>query len=118
MPRERIPRPASEVRGSATGRPVMAAMDLLGRRWTLRIIWELRGGPMGPRTLLSRCDGLSSSVLYQRLGELTVAGLLTGTGGAYELTSVGASLYQALKPLDTWAVTWAKSLGTAPQSPE
>ena len=30
------------VRGSRTGRPIMALLDLLGRRWTLRIIWELR----------------------------------------------------------------------------
>ena len=33
------------VRGSRTGRPIMALLDLLGRRWTLRIIWELRDGP-------------------------------------------------------------------------
>ena len=32
----------SAVRGSRSGRPVMALLDLLGRRWTLRIIWELR----------------------------------------------------------------------------
>ena len=44
----------------------MAAMDLLGRRWSLRILWELRDGPVGARALLERCDGLSSSVLYER----------------------------------------------------
>jgi hypothetical protein len=44
----------------------MAALDLLGRRWSLRLLWELRGGPVGARALLERCDGLSSSVLYDR----------------------------------------------------
>jgi DNA-binding HxlR family transcriptional regulator len=64
------PLPGKPVRGSTTGRPIMAAMDLLGRRWSLRLIWELRDGPVGARALLARCAGLSSSVLYQRLGEL------------------------------------------------
>ena len=54
----------------------MAALDLLGRRWSLRILWELRDGPLGARVLRERCDGMSSSVLYQRLGELTDAGLV------------------------------------------
>ncbi|MEH2514939.1 DNA-binding HxlR family transcriptional regulator [Bradyrhizobium sp. AZCC 1610] len=33
-------------RGSRTGRPVMALLDLLSRRWTLQIVWELRDGPL------------------------------------------------------------------------
>ena len=36
------PKPGRRVRGSATGRPIMALLDLLGRRMTLRILWELR----------------------------------------------------------------------------
>ena len=67
MTAQRAVRPGRPVRGSSTGRPVMAALDLLGRRWTLRLLWELRDGPLGARTILSRCPGLSSSVLYQRL---------------------------------------------------
>jgi len=88
----------------------MAALDLLGRRWTLRILWELRAGPLGARALRDRCDGMSSSVLYQRLGELTAAGLVGRDGdgtGRYELTAHGASLGQALAPLDSWARRWA-----------
>ncbi len=103
------PRPGSPVRGSTTGRPVMAAMDLLGRRWALRIIWELRTGPVGARALLARCHGLSSSVLYQRLAELTASGLITATTDGYQLAPLGASLGQALAPLDAWASTWAQA---------
>ena len=51
----------------------MAALDLLGHRWSLRVLWELRRGPVGARALLERCDSLSSSVLYARLRELTEA---------------------------------------------
>ena len=39
-------RPGRPVRGSRTGRPVMALLDLLGRRWTLRVLSELRDGPV------------------------------------------------------------------------
>jgi DNA-binding HxlR family transcriptional regulator len=43
---EPAPRPGTKVRGSSGGRPIMALLDLLGRRWALRILWELRGGPL------------------------------------------------------------------------
>jgi len=41
------PRPGRPVRGSRTGRPIMALLDLLGRRWVLRILWELREAGYG-----------------------------------------------------------------------
>src|SRR5690242_7044249 len=104
------PLPGKPVRGSTTGRPIMAAMDLLGRRWSLRLIWELRDGPVGARALLARCPGLSSSVLYQRLGELGASGLTAATGEGYELTPLGRGLGAALGPLDEWARAWAAEL--------
>ncbi|WP_199924767.1 winged helix-turn-helix transcriptional regulator, partial [Streptomyces sp. WM6386] len=54
----------------------MAALDLLGRRWALRILWELHQTPAGFRELQRRCERMSSSVLSTRLGELTEARLL------------------------------------------
>jgi len=95
------------VRGSTTGRPLMAAMDLLGRRWALRILWELRDGPVGARQLRERCDAMSSSVLYTRLGELTEANLVSQAADGYELTETGAALGAALQPLDSWARRWS-----------
>jgi DNA-binding HxlR family transcriptional regulator len=103
-------RPGSATRGSTTGRPVMAALDLLGKRWSLRILWELRDGPLGARGILARCPGLSSSVLYERLRELTAAGLLERAGEAYALTELGSSLRNALQPLDAWANRWAEAI--------
>lgn len=109
MAASRVPVPGSPVRGSRTGRPVMAALDLLGRRWALRILWELRSGPLGARALRARCDTMSSSVLYERLGELTEAGLVTRAeeSSDYALTDLGRSLGDALGPLDAWAHRWA-----------
>jgi DNA-binding HxlR family transcriptional regulator len=97
------------VRGSASGRPIMAALDLLGRRWSLRVLWELRDGPVGARALRDRCDGMSPSVLYERLRELTDAGLVAQTDDQrYELTRIGRDLGAALEPLDRWSRRWAR----------
>jgi DNA-binding HxlR family transcriptional regulator len=87
----------------------MAALDLLGRRWTLRLLWELRDGPVGPRAVLARCDGLSSSVLYRRIGELDEAGLVERLpDGSYALTGLGQELGDAISPLDRWSRRWAR----------
>jgi DNA-binding HxlR family transcriptional regulator len=86
----------------------MAALDLLGRRWALRILWELRDGDLGARALRARCDDMSSSVLYERLGELRTAGLIEqGRDGAYALTNHGRELGEAIAPLQRWAERWS-----------
>ena len=103
------PKPGRPVRGSRTGRPIMALLDLLGRRWMLRIIWELREGRFGFRALQERCDAMSPSVLRQRLLELQEAGIvLQDDQGMYGLTQEGAELFKALAPLHHWAMRWAE----------
>ncbi|MFE3108896.1 winged helix-turn-helix transcriptional regulator [Kitasatospora indigofera] len=105
------PAPGRPVRGSTTGRPIMAALDLFGRRWSLRIVWELHQGPTGFRPLQQRCDGMSSSVLRQRLVELTQAGLVTQQDdSSYTLTALGEDAHRALGPLARWAENWADAL--------
>jgi DNA-binding HxlR family transcriptional regulator len=94
----------------------MAALDLLGRRWSLRVLWELRDGPLGFRDLQQACDDMSSSVLRQRLVELDDARLTRRTAdGLNELTPLGRDLGRAIDPLTSWAARWQRSLGTAPQ---
>ncbi len=88
----------------------MAALDLLGRRWTLRILWELRDGNLGARALRARCDDMSSSVLYERLADLRTAGLVEqDDDGTYALTSLGCQLGDAITPLQHWADRWKRS---------
>jgi DNA-binding HxlR family transcriptional regulator len=99
------------VRGSATGRPVMAALDLLGRRWTLRVIWELHrnGAPIGFRDLRRRCDDMSSSVLATRLRELREADIAAHTAqSAWHLTPLGDDLVTAMRPLLDGSRAWAE----------
>ena len=104
------PRPGSPVRGSHSGRPIMAALDLLGRRWSLRVLWELREGSLSFRGLRSRCDSMSPSVLNVRLAELREAGIVELGDSGYGLTKQGKRLLNALAPLSDWARDWAKTV--------
>src|SRR5713101_4528955 len=100
-----ISKPGKPVRGSQSGRPIMALLDLLGRRWTLRILWEMREESIGFRALQDRCDGMSPSVLSQRLMELQKAGIVQQNEDAdYTLTQDGMTLLQSLAPLNDWAL--------------
>ncbi|UTW08308.1 winged helix-turn-helix transcriptional regulator [Pseudomonas benzenivorans] len=104
------PTPGQPVRGSSTGRPIMALLDLLGRRWTLRILWELNQAPASFRELQSRCEGLSPSVLNTRLGELRENRLLENGEQGYQLSPLGRELIEQCLPLAQWADGWAARL--------
>jgi len=96
---------------------MMALLDLLGRRWTLRVVWELRDGEAATfRDLQQRCGGMSSSVLAQRLAEMTEAGIVSGSDGGYALTDEGRALIGALEPLDSWARRWARRVSAGERS--
>ncbi|MFG2054412.1 winged helix-turn-helix transcriptional regulator [Micromonospora sp. NPDC048930] len=89
----------------------MAALDLFGRRWNLRIVWELQHGALGFRALQQRCDDMSSSVLRQRLTELLDARIVEQQpDAAYHLTELGHGAYRALRPLVRWSDEWATAL--------
>ena len=101
------PLPGRPVRGSGTGRPVMALLDLLGRRWALRVLWELWSGPVPSfRELQSRCGGVSSSVLADRLAELREAGIVERADDGYRLSARGAELGEIVLKLAGWAADW------------
>ena len=97
------------VRGSRSGRPIMALLDLLGRRWSLRILWQLREGPLTSRALRDACDGASPTVLQARLSELRQAGFveLVRSSG-YGLTAIGSELLETFLPLHRFAERWNK----------
>jgi DNA-binding HxlR family transcriptional regulator len=90
----------------------MALLDLLGRRWALRVLWELRDGSTPTfRQLQQRCGGVSSSVLADRLRELGEADLVRHAGEGYLLTEQGRTLHERLALLDDWASGWQPRAG-------
>jgi DNA-binding HxlR family transcriptional regulator len=90
----------------------MALFDLAGRRWTLRVLWELSeaGEPLTFRELKARCADMSSSVLTRRVAELRETRLVTRRSDGYELTDLGRGLVASMQPLLTWSRTWAREL--------
>src|SRR3954465_6066944 len=90
----------------------MALFDLAGRRWTLRVLWELSeaGEPLTFRELKARCADMSSSVLTRRVAELRDARLLARQADGYGLSELGQDLVRSLQPLLAWSRTWATEL--------
>lgn len=83
---------------------LLALFDVLGRRWAMRVVWELRPGGLTYRELAARVPGMSTSVLTQRLRDLRAAGLVEHEHGAgYGLTALGHDLLIHLARLRDWA---------------
>ena len=108
--RRTTPLPSAKVRSSETGRPIMALLDLVSRRWLLRILWELRDRPLKFRPLQAACGDLSPSLLNRRLKELREARLVELTPEGYGLTPLGRSFSRAFEPTLRWAEAWAAEL--------
>jgi DNA-binding HxlR family transcriptional regulator len=87
----------------AATRPVEHALDLLGRRWALRLVWELRRSALTFSELRER-TGISPSVLSARVAELVDAGVVERDGGRrYRLSGRGRELARILYELNRWA---------------
>ncbi len=99
-----------KARGSDTGRPIMVLLDMLGKRWTLRIMWELRDHPLTFRDLQKQCGDISPTTLNNRLRELRDLQILDHGSGGYGYTALGAELGTQMTILDIWSNKWAKNL--------
>ncbi|MFG1696152.1 winged helix-turn-helix transcriptional regulator [Nonomuraea sp. NPDC049309] len=86
------------------------AFTLLGKRWIAVVLGSLRSGPAGFRELSRAIEGVSDSVLSDRLSELTKEGLVARKvdegppiSVSYELTEAGWALMPALEQISQWA---------------
>lgn len=91
-------------------RPIMALLDLLGQKWALRILWELRGGALNSRALRSASGDISPTVLQSRVNELREAGIIETCRDGYSLTALGTELSEVITPLYFFAGKWADAL--------
>ena len=105
-----LPIPGQQVRGSKTGKPIMALLDLLGRTWALGIIWNLHRGPATFRELQQRCEKISPTLLNTRLKELKTLQLIESQQAGYQLSSQGIDLFEIISPLGSWSSQWAQAL--------
>ena len=86
------------------------AFRFLGKRWNAVVLGTLSTGPAGFRELSRAIDGISDSMLSDRLSDLTTAGLIARTVDAgppvavsYALTERGRALMPALEQIAIWA---------------
>jgi DNA-binding HxlR family transcriptional regulator len=87
----------------------MLLLDLLGRRWVLRLLWELREEPRRFRDLQAAI-GASPTIVNGRLSELRTAKLVAlDRSAGYSLTPLGRELLQLFLPLHLWSEKWAKA---------
>lgn len=113
----KIPRPGQPVRGSRSGVPIMALLDLLGRRWAMGVMWTLsQHGPCTFRDLQARCESISPAVLNTRLKELRQAGLVELLPDGYGATAAGRELHALLAPLGAWSKRWAEQFVRKPKT--
>ena len=81
----------------------MQLLDVLGRRWALRALWELRDGPRTFRALREACDDVSPSSLNHRLADLRALGVVVLGDDGYALSKPGARLSRILLELHRWS---------------
>lgn len=88
----------------------MVLFDVLGQRWTLRILWELRDERLNFRELQARCEAVSPTLLNRRLKSLRELQLVDHDERGYGLTRRGRELAVHLLELSRWSNRWAKDL--------
>lgn len=95
-----------------SSRPIMQLIDLLGRKWVMRILWEMNAGPCTFRQLQDRCGGISPTVINSRMKDLIAAKLIEkDSPSGYQLTKSGEELLKLFGPLNQWAEHWVKNKG-------
>jgi DNA-binding HxlR family transcriptional regulator len=97
---------------SACDAALVRAFRFLGKRWSGVILGTLTGGPLGFAELARRVEGISDSVLAERLNDLQVSGLVLRdvhvgppVSVTYTLSSAGSALLPAMHELSLWATT-------------
>jgi DNA-binding HxlR family transcriptional regulator len=86
------------------------AFRFLGKRWNAVVLGHLSAGPAGFRELSRAIEGISDSVLSDRLADLAAGGLISRTVRegppltvSYALTDRGRALIPALEQIANWA---------------
>lgn len=82
------------------------ALNLVGDRWAFLVVRELMFQPKRFQMIRAGLPGVTASVLTQRLGQLTQAGVVTHDEvlGLYALTKTGRALHPVLRELCRWAL--------------
>lgn len=98
--------------------PVAVTVQLIGNKWKLLIIRNLRARPWRFNELLKDLEGISQKVLTDNLRALEADGIITRTVYAevpprveYALSELGQTMHPILNAMETWGTSYKKYLG-------
>ena len=98
--------------------PVELTLDVMGRKWQPRILWELRAGPRRFNSLMHAVTNVSHKVLTQQLRSLEHDRLISrrvvdghARSVEYSLTEFGRTLRPSLNALAKWAKEHHRQVG-------
>jgi DNA-binding HxlR family transcriptional regulator len=93
----------------AYGCGLEAALDVVGGKWKVLVLWHLASGPRRFGELRRLVAGISEKMLIQQLREMQADGVVARKDFQevpprveYALTPFGVSLKESLKPLCDW----------------
>ena len=98
--------------------PVEFALDFIGGKWKMPILWRLRDGPMRYGELRASTADITTKMLTQQLRELERDGYVTRTvfpvvppHVEYALTERGKASIPVIDTLRTYGLMLMKELG-------
>jgi DNA-binding HxlR family transcriptional regulator len=102
----------------AYGCGLEAALDVIGGKWKVLVLWHLSQGPRRFGELRRLVTPISEKMLIQSLREMGGDGIVKRNDFReipprveYSLTPFGVSLLEALKPLCEWGSRHMKRIG-------
>jgi DNA-binding HxlR family transcriptional regulator len=106
------------MRPRAYGCGLEAALDVVGGKWKVLVLWHLSAGPRRFGELRRQVTGISEKMLIQQLREMAADGIVARKDHQevpprveYALTEFGVSLREALRPLCEWGATHMERIG-------
>lgn len=121
--RDATPGPATGPRGHETDdevcRQVLQILSLIGDKWSILVIGQLRDGTLRFSELHRAVTGISQRMLTLTLRQLERDGLLTRTVHPsvpprvdYTLTPLGTTLLDSVAALSAWATTHRQEINS------
>ncbi|RSS68671.1 helix-turn-helix domain-containing protein [Streptomyces sp. WAC06614] len=90
-----------------------AAMEVMGGKWKVVVLWMLESGPRRFGELRRSIDGITEKVLAAHLREMEADGIVhrevydeVPPRVEYSLTPIGVELNDALAPLSAWGAKY------------
>lgn len=110
--------PVFEFRGTRYNNPVELALDVVGGKWKMPILWRLKDRPWRHGELRRSLGTITAKMLTQQLRELEADGMLTRTVFAqvpprvdYAITDLGRTAIGPIEALRAWGGLYRERAG-------